>query len=377
MKRGRDSDIILREMISRRARLLDSSGIRKVFDLARKLENPINLSIGQPDFDVPEEIKESAVSAIRDGFNRYTVTQGIEELRQRIVEKVRETRGFEGEVIVTCGVSGALVLAFGVLIEPGDEVVFGDPYFVMYKHLVNFFGGVPVPVDTYPDFRLTAERLEPCLSERTKFVILSSPANPTGVALGEGELREIADLLRRRGVLVISDEIYEAYTYDSPHSSITSFYENTLLMSGFSKSYAMTGWRIGYAVGPAEIVHEMIKIQQYSFVCAPAFAQKAAMRALELQHSDFLQSYRRKRDLIYEGLRDCYEVEKPEGAFYIFPRVPFGNDEEFVAKAIERGLLIIPGSVFSEKDTHFRVSFSAPDETIERGIEILGELAGR
>ena len=365
-------------MIARRMGKIDSSGIRKVFDLAASLENPVNLSIGQPDFPVPEAVRQAAKDAIDDGLNKYTVTQGIAELRDAVTERLKRDKGYEPEsVFITSGVSGGLVLAFLVLFDAGDEVIFADPYFVMYKHLVNLAGGVPVFADTYPDFKATAERLERRISEKTKAIILNSPCNPTGAVMGEQELREVADLAERRGILLISDEIYDAFVYDGPYASAAPMAEKTLLLGGFSKSHAMTGWRLGYAAGPKEIIDEMVKLQQFSFVCAPSFAQHAGLRALDVDISGFRDDYRRKRDMIFDGLRDRFEVEKPGGAFYLFPKAPWGDGDAFVAEAIKSGLLIIPGSVFSERNSHFRISYAASDETIQRGIEILNRLAER
>jgi len=363
-------------MIARRMAKIDSSGIRRVFDLAARLEDPVNLSIGQPDFPVPEPVREAAKQAIDAGFNRYTVTQGIAEFREALAERLRREKGYEPEALfITSGVSGGLLLAFLALFEPGDEVLIPDPYFVMYKHLVNLAGATPVFVDTYPDFRATAARLEPYLSERTKAVLLNSPANPTGAVLNAEELREVADLAQRRGVLLISDEIYDAFVYDGPYASAAPLAERTLLLGGFSKSHAMTGWRLGYAAGPADLIGEMVKLQQFSFVCAPSFAQYAGLRALEVDTSEHREAYRRKRDRLYEGLKDRFDVAKPGGAFYMFPRAPWGTATEFVSQAIANGLLVIPGGVFSERDTHFRIAYAAADETIERGIEILNRLA--
>ena len=363
-------------MIAKRMGKLDSSGIRKVFDLAQNLENPVSLSIGQPDFDVPDAVKEAAIQALRQGGNRYTVTQGIEILRERLLEKAKAECGVQSDsILITSGVSGALMLAFLVMVDPGDEVLIPDPYFVMYKHLVNLSSGVPVFVDTYPDFRLTAERIEPLVSDRTKILVVNSPANPTGAVTRERDLREIADLARRRDLIVISDEIYRFFSYEGLVPSIAALYEKTLFLDGFSKSHAMTGWRLGYAIGPDPIIAEMTKLQQFSFVCAPSFAQEAAVKALEVDTQPYVDAYKNKRDMICKGLKDRYEIVKPEGAFYVFPKAPWGTDQEFVAKAIESNLLVIPGSVFSERDTHFRIAYAADDETIARGIEILRAIA--
>jgi len=366
-------------MLAARTKLIDSSGIRKIFDLGKSIENPINLSIGQPHFDVPGEVQEAAISAIRSGKNSYTLTQGLPELNEKIMTTLAEEVGrtFESSII-TCGVSGGLVLAFMALIEEGDEVLCPDPYFVMYKHLVRLFGGEPVFYDTYPNFLIRGNEIEDLITPRTKAIIVSSPSNPTGAVHSEEELKEIARIAEKHNLFVISDEIYSLFSYDAPHLSMATYADNCLLLGGFSKSHSLTGWRLGYALGPADVIAEMTKLQQFTFVCAPSFAQSAALTAMDVDTSERRDDYRRKRDLIYTGLRELgYQVEKPGGAFYIFPQVPWGTDEEFVAEAIKNKLLIIPGSVFSERNTHFRISYAAEDETINRGLDILKTLIER
>ncbi|NUO07571.1 MAG: aminotransferase class I/II-fold pyridoxal phosphate-dependent enzyme [Candidatus Brocadia sp.] len=363
-------------MIARRMSQLDSSGIRKVFDLAQKMQNPVNLSIGQPDFDVPEEIKTEAIKAIQNGINKYTVTQGIPELRDGLIKRLQKERGVNAEgIMITSGVSGALTLAFMVLVNPDDEVLIPDPAFVSYKHLANFCGGKPVFVDTYPDFQLTAARIQPHITKKTRILIINSPANPTGVLCATRELKEIAELARKHNLLIISDEIYHDYDYNHAFDSIGRYYEKTLILDGFSKSFAVTGWRMGYAAGPASIISEMIKLQQYTFVCAPSPAQYAVARSLDIDLDNYISSYKKKRDLMYDGLKDTYHLIKPGGAFYFFPQVPWGTDEKFVSAAIQKNLLIIPGSVFSERQTHFRISYAASEETLKRGIDILNSLS--
>jgi len=355
---------------------LDSSGIRKVFDLAQKMKSPVNLSIGQPDFDVPEAVKAEAIKAIYEGVNKYTLTQGIPELRNQLLESLQKKRSVSTEsIMVTSGVSGALTLALMVLLNPDDEVIIPDPAFVMYKHLTNFNNGRPVFVDTYPDFKLTAERIQPHITPKTKLIVINSPANPTGVMSTPQELKEIAELANKYKLVVISDEIYHNYDYNSGFESIGKYYHKTLILDGFSKSFAMTGWRLGYAAGPEDIISEMIKLQQYSFVCAPSFAQYAVSRSWEVDMSKYIAQYKKKRDIMYEGLREKYQIVKPEGAFYLFPQVPWGTDDEFVTTAIEKNLLIIPGNVFSERHTHFRISYAANEKNIQKGIDILNSLA--
>ncbi len=321
--------------------------------------------------------KDEACSQIQAGFNSYTQTWGIEELREGVSDYYERRFGTPlRNVMITSGVSGGLFLALMATINPGDEVICGDPYFVMYKHLVTLLGGVSVPVDTYPDFKLTAARVEKAITPKTKMMIVNSPANPTGVALDAAEMRALAALAEKHRLLVISDEIYESLQYDAPPATMAGLYDNVVCLNGFSKNMAMTGWRLGYAAGPEEVIQAMNTLQQYTFVCAPSFAQKAAVRALNVDMSGKVENYRRKRDLVYTALKDVFPCVKPDGAFYIFPQAPGGDGDAFVANAIANNVLIIPGSVFSDKKTCFRISFAASDETIRKGCEILKQLAG-
>lgn len=360
--------------IADRMRHIESSGIRKVFDLARTLKDPINVSIGQPDFDVPRPIKDAAIAAIEAGHNAYTPTQGIAALRNRLMA---DTRGRypnqERELLVTSGTSGALVLALMCIVNPGDEVIIFDPYFVMYPHLVRLAGGVPVLVDTYPDFAFDIDRVRGAITPQTRAILVNSPANPTGRIAPEDELRELAKLCTEREILLISDEIYAGFCYDGPFVSPATFNENTLVIDGFSKSHGMTGWRLGYAHGPRRLIDEMTKLQQFTFVCAPSMVQYAGLAACDYDIASHVADYRAKRELIVSGLKDCYEFS-PGGAFYLFPRAPGGSGTAFVERAIAAGLLIIPGNVFSHHDTHFRLSYAAPDRTLYRAVEALRKL---
>ena len=366
------------DYVSRRALGVDASGIRKVFDLAAKMKDPINLSIGLPDFDVPETVKNIAIESIRRGDNRYTQTQGIAPLRERLRKDLSAEMGRDvGDVLITSGVSGGLFLALLATIDPGDEAIFLDPYFVMYKHLLTMAGGTPVVVNSYPDFRFHAERVETAITPRTKLLILNSPSNPTGVVMSEAEVRWAVEVARKHGLLIISDEIYEPFLYDRGRGlpSAAKHYENTLILRGFSKSHAMTGWRLGYAAGPEPVVSQMTKLQQYTYVCAPSPLQFAAVAALDVPMGDAVEAYRKKRDLVFDRLSRKFEVVRPEGAFYIFPKAPAGTTAtDFVAKAIENNVLVIPGNVFSEQDTHFRISYATTDEKLARGCDILCSL---
>ena len=375
--------------ITDRLHAIDASGIRRVFDLAASLDDPINLSIGQPDFDVPEPIRDAAADAIRRGFNKYTQTQGIAELRERL--RVSLTGEFpdtlgpsleagDSSILVTSGVSGGLLLALMTTVGPGDEVLIPDPYFVMYKHLVTLAGATAVYVDTYPDFQLTAERLAAAVTERTKLVLFNSPSNPTGVLASAGVCREVADFCGERGLLLLSDEIYDVFNYSGgPLPSPLHHCPDVLLMRGFSKTYAMTGWRLGYTVGPAAIVEQMTKLQQYSFVCAPSMVQLAGVMALDVDMSEHVRAYAAKRDRVVERLSPHYELTVPGGAFYAFPKVPerLGlTGQGFAERAVGRDLLIIPGGVFSQRDTHFRLSYACDDAMLDRGLDVLVAMAG-
>ena len=369
--------------LSPRASRIDASGIRKVFDLAEALENPVNLSIGQPDFDVPESVKEEMIRAIRDGKNRYTPTQGIAPLRERLRARLAKEKGIratEEEILVTSGVSGGLLLGFLAAFGPGDEVLIPDPYFVMYKHLLNVFEITPVFVDTYPDFRMTAERLAKHVTPRTRGIVLGSPSNPTGVALSRAELEKIASLAAKHDLLVVSDEIYDGFVYDGEPFSIGSVHPLTLTLGGWSKSYAMTGWRLGWAAGPRELIQAMTMFQQYTFVAAPTPVQWAGIAALDVDLAPIRAAYRAKRDRLVRGLGDILTFPVPEGAFYLFAEIPAGekNATEFCARLIEKdSLLVIPGGVFSERDTHIRIAYAASDAVIDRGVEILRRAARR
>ena len=354
----------------------DSSGIRKVFDLASAMTNPINLSIGQPDFPVPDGVQEAAFRAIREGKNGYSPTQGIAPLLEKLQSRINaEYNHTARQVFITSGTSGALVLALMALVNPGDEVIVFDPYFVMYKSLVGLAGGKCVVIDTYPDFRIDLDKVAAAITKRTKVILFNSPGNPTGVTATNAEIRGLAQISAERNIALISDEIYSLFSYDEPFVSPAKYNPQTIVIDGFSKSHAMTGWRLGWMHGPSEVMQQMIKLQQYTFVCAPQPAQWAGIAALDTDMSAHVAEYKNKRDRVVAGLADRYELVKPGGAFYAFPKAPWGTSEQFVHKAIENKLLIIPGKIFSGQDTHFRISYAAPDATIDRGLEVLNRLA--
>jgi len=379
-------------LISERSAAIDVSGIRRAFELGAALRDPINLSIGQPDFPVPEEIKEAAIEAIRDDRNGYSLTQGMPDLRRIIASRLASECGWAAgpesdlDVMVTSGTSGGLMLAFLALLNPGDEVVIPDPWFVVYPALATMVGAHAVACDTYPDFRMTAERVEPLLTPRTKVVLCNSPGNPSGVVMTGRELADLADLCISRNVTLISDEIYDAFTFPDAREngrcpSPASRTREMLLIRGFGKSYGCTGWRLGYAAGPARILREMAKLQQYTFVCPPTPLQAGVCRAFDVDLEPVIARYAARRDRLLAALGSLTEVARPGGAFYAFVRVPESigmTATEFSEAAIEHRCIVIPGGVFSRRDTHFRISYAVPDRMLDEGLAVLaGMMDGR
>ncbi|MBX3440911.1 MAG: aminotransferase class I/II-fold pyridoxal phosphate-dependent enzyme [Planctomyces sp.] len=362
--------------IAERMQHIDASGIRKVFDLAAKMQDPINLSIGQPHFDTPEPLKQALFRAVQAGKNAYSQTQGIAPLLEKVQTSVDAEYGHaDRQAFITSGTSGGLMLALLTLVNPGDEVIAFDPWFVMYKHLTTLAGGVIQRLSTYPDFRIDLDRVREAISPRTKAILFNSPANPTGRVAAESEVRELAKLARERDIALISDEIYRSFCYDRPFVSPAKFNDRTIVIDGFSKSHSMTGWRIGWCHGPRDVIQQMIKLQQFTFVCAPHPVQWAGVEAWDYDVSDRSAEYRAKRDFMIRELSPLYDIRGADGAFYLFVKAPWGTGTEFVQKAIENGLLIIPGNVFSAQDTHFRISYAATDDTLARGVEVLKRIA--
>ena len=361
--------------IADRMHKIDASGIRKVFDLASSMKQPINLSIGQPHFDTPDSVKRAMIEAVEAGKNVYTPTQGIAPLREALQSRVAAEYGHtDRQTFLTSGTSGGLMLALSVLVIPGDEVIVFDPCFVMYKHLVTLAGGTCKLIDTYPDFRIDLDKVRNAITPRTKVILCNSPGNPTGYVATQAELEGLAKLAAEKNVCLISDEIYRVFCYDRPFVSPAKWNDQTLVIDGFSKSHSMTGLRLGFAHGPAHIVQQMIKLQQFTFVCAPQPVQWAGLAALECDVSDRVADYARKRQFLLDELGGLYDIRGSGGAFYLFIKAPRGTGAEFTIRAIANELLIIPGNVFSERDTHFRVSFATENSVLERGVEVLKRL---
>ena len=352
-----------------------------MFETSAKMKNPINLSLGQPDFDVPEAVKEAAIQAIRDGKNGYTMTTGIPELCSAISSDLKK-KGIPAEaVMAVSGASGGLILALLALADELTSVLIPDPCFVSYAHMVRLAGATPRSIDTYPDFRLTPKKLETAFqdcqnSKITKHLLLfNTPVNPTGVAYTAEEIQNLAKTAKRLGLQVISDEVYEYFSYDFKHESWLKHDKNALMVHTFGKTWGMTGWRSGFVAGPQAIIDQIKTLQQFTFICTPHPVQWACITALQTDIDPLIQSYRKKRDFVYESLKTAYSLPFPQGAFYAFPKIPGGNADLFVKKCLEKELLIVPGKAFSQKNTHFRLSFATDEKTLEKGMDLLLKIA--
>ncbi len=363
-------------MLATRVKAIQPSGIRRIFDIAVANPDGIDLSIGDPDFDIPEPIKEEGMRWIRKGFNRYVSTRGIPDLRAALQAYLSERDVNFEDVLITAGATGGYFLAMMSIVSPGDEVLIGDPYFVAYANVVIMCGGVPKFIDTYPDFSLRRESILPLITERTKAIVVNNPNNPTGVVYSREEIQLVDEIATEHGLHIISDEIYEKFVYgEKPFISVGTVAEDALVIGGFSKSAGMTGWRLGYAAGPKHLIDAMATYQQYSYVCANSIAQKAAIQALNYDMASHVARFAARRERFYEGLKSHFRMSPSSGAFYLFPEAPGRNADRFVDAAIARGVFVIPGNVFSQRNSHFRLSFAVPDAKIDNAIKILCDLA--
>ncbi|MDP2729248.1 MAG: aminotransferase class I/II-fold pyridoxal phosphate-dependent enzyme [Dehalococcoidales bacterium] len=350
--------------ISQRSQQLSPSGIRRFFDLLASTEGVISLGVGEPDFATPWHISEAAVRSLEKGYTMYTSNFGMPELRQELAKYLENSYGLkydpDGELLITVGSSEALDLSMRAILNPGDEVITTDPCYVAYDSCVTLAGGTPVKVATYQEnnFEINAADVEACITPETKALLIGYPANPTGAVMSQEKLLPIARIVQHRRLLVISDEIYSKLVYNGKHTcfaALPGMKESTILINGFSKAYAMTGWRIGYVAAPREIIAAMAKIHQYTIMSAPTMAQVAATEALksgEESVADMVEDYNRRRRLIVKGLNEiglsCFE---PRGAFYAFPSIKRTGltSEEFAERLLtEEKVAIVPGSAFGQ-----------------------------
>jgi aminotransferase len=379
---------------AKRVREMPPSGIRKFFDLVSQMDGVISLGVGEPDFVTPWRIREAAIYATERGATRYTSNYGIPELRAQIAKYLEANWGVRYdptcEILVTVGVSEAVDLACRAILEPGDEVLLPEPCYVSYKPCVELAGGVAVPIVCRAErgFHVDVDDLAAAVTPRTKAILINYPNNPTGASLTRRELEDIAQLAQEHNLLVLSDEIYAKLTYDMKHTcfaSLPGMRNRTILFNGFSKAYAMTGWRLGYAAAPAPFIEAMCKIHQYTILCAGSVPQFAAIEALRNGESEvemMVDSYNHRRRLIVKGLnRIGLPCHLPEGAFYAFPSIKHTGmtSEEFCEKLLmEEKVAVVPGSVFGEcGEGYIRCSYAASVQEITEALERISRFLKR
>ncbi|KAA9019944.1 aminotransferase [Niallia endozanthoxylica] len=372
--------------LSKIARELKPSGIRKFFDLAAGMEGVISLGVGEPDFVTSWSVREAAILSLEQGNTSYTANAGLPELRNEISHYMQQQFGIEyspnSEVIVTVGASQAIDIAMRAILDPGDEVIIIEPCFVSYVPMVQLAGGVPIQVQTLKenDFKILPSQLEEVITKKTKAIMLCSPNNPTGSMLNKKELEELAAIVEKHDLLVIADEIYAELVYDEEYTSLPSIpgmRERTILISGFSKGFAMTGWRLGFVCAPMEISSAMLKIHQYAIMCAPTMAQYAALEALRNGRSDvddMVKSYRRRRNFIVQSFNEIgLTCHMPGGAFYAFPSIESTglSSQEFAEQLLlQESVAVVPGDVFGESGNgHIRCSYATSLEQIQEAVK--------
>jgi aminotransferase len=384
----------MRQFVSSKIEKVPPSGIRRFFDIAATMDDVISLGIGEPDFDTPPAVVSAGIRSLKEGQTHYTSNSGISELRAALSDHLERLYGLrydpETELLVTVGVSEALYLALAATVDHGDEVVVPEPCFVSYNSEVIFAGGVPVNVCTSAenDFQVLSPQIEEVITNRTKTLLLGYPNNPTGAVMSRERLLDVAELAKKHDLLVISDEIYDRLVYGVEHTcfaALPGMRQRTILLGGFSKSYAMPGWRIGYAAAPAEILAAMRKVHQYTIMSAPTIAQYAALEAIvhgEEALQEMRARYDRRRRLIVDGLNSigltCFE---PKGAFYAFPSIEITgmDDEEFSDRLLhEERVACVPGSAFGTCGAgHIRCSYATAYDQIEQALERLARFAQR
>ncbi len=373
------------KFVAKRIHKVPPSGIRKFFDIAATMDDVISLGIGEPDFTSPLATIQAGVKALQDGETHYTSNNGLIELREALSDYIKNLYGIEydpqSELLVTVGVSEALYLTMTATINPGDEVIVPEPCFVSYQPEVVFAGGVPVSIPTYyeEDFQVTAETIEKAITPKTKALMLGYPNNPTGAVLSRERLEAIAKLAEKHDLLVISDEVYDRLVYDMAHTqfaTLPNMRERTVVLSGFSKSHAMTGWRLGYVAANRELVAAMRKIHQYTIMSAPTISQYAALAAIQAEDEvqKMLAEYDRRRRLLVDGLNELgLDTFEPRGAFYTFPRISVtGLDDNEFSEALlaEEQVAVVPGSAFGESGKGFvRACYATAYNQIEEALE--------
>ena len=375
----------MRNPLSKAITEIQPSGIRRFFDAASTMNNVISLGVGEPDFDTPWHVREEGIYSLEKGRTFYTGNSGLLELREEIGRYLDRRFGLSysaDEILVTVGGSEAIDIGFRTMLDPGDEVIIPEPCYVSYLPCVKLAGGVPVrlPLEEKDQFKLTKEKLLSAITDKTKILVLPFPNNPTGAILNREELQIIADIVKEHDLFVMSDEIYSELNYEGGHGSIASIpgmRERTIVINGFSKSYAMTGWRLGYAAGPKEIMKQMLKIHQFVIMCAPTTSQYAAIEALRNGDEDvrrMRESYDERRRFLVNALNEmglpCFE---PKGAFYVFPNISaYGmTSEEFARRLLEQErVAVVPGTAFGECGEGFlRISYAYSIDNLKKALD--------
>lgn len=381
--------------LSDKVKSIRPSGIRKFFDIVTEMENAISLGVGEPDFVTPWHIRKTGIRSLEYGNTHYTSNWGLLELRKSISNYISRRfnldYNYTSQILVTVGGSEGIDQCIRALVNPGDEVLIPEPSFVCYSPMTVLAGGIPVPIKTYAKdkFKLTPESLKKAITSKTKLLILPYPNNPTGGIMTKSDLEKIADVLKKSNVFILSDEIYGELTYtDTPHVSIASIpgmYERTVIINGFSKTYAMTGWRLGFATGPKEIISAMTKIHQYAIMSAPTTSQYAAIEALDNGDNDIEQmkdEYNYRRRFIVDSFNkiglDCFE---PEGAFYVFPSIQKTGltSEDFCEKLLySKKVAVVPGNAFGDSgEGFFRASYCYSLENLQKAISLIDEFVNK
>jgi len=383
----------MKDIISKKAQQIQPSGIRKFFDLVLGMKEVISLGVGEPDFVTPWQIREAGIFSLEEGFTSYTSNKGLYKLRLSISKYLKHKYGLEynpdEEILITVGVSEGKDLVLRSLINPGDKILIPAPSYVSYGPLTELAGGIPVFIDTREhEFKLFPKALEKHIDKKVKALLLNYPANPTGVSYTKKELNEINRIITKHKILCITDEIYADLTYDFEHTAfatLSNAKEHTIYLNGFSKSYAMTGWRVGFACGPKEIIAAMTKIHQYTIMCVPITSQMAACEAL---HSgkpsieEMKREYKRRREYIVEGLNQLgLDCMKPEGAFYVFPNIKKTGLKslDFAEKLLKQeNVALVPGTAFGKDyDDYVRISYAANFENIKEALQRMERFLNR
>ncbi|MCM1263155.1 MAG: aminotransferase class I/II-fold pyridoxal phosphate-dependent enzyme [Butyrivibrio sp.] len=384
----------MRNPLADKVTRLKPSGIRKFFDIVSEMDDVISLSIGEPDFDTPWHIRDEGIYSLEKGRTFYTSNAGLKELKEEICHYMKRKHGAEynanSEVLVTVGGSEGIDVALRAMLNPGDEVLIPQPCYVSYEPCAILAGGVPVTIELKAEneFRLTPQELEEAITDKTKVLILAFPNNPTGAIMEKKDLEAIAEVIIKHDIFVISDEIYSELTYKGKHVSIVEIpgmQERTILINGFSKAYAMTGWRLGYSCGPEEIISQMIKIHQFAIMCAPTTSQYAAVEALKNGDDDIeemREAYNQRRRYLMHSFKEMgLECFEPFGAFYVFPCIKeFGmTSDEFAVKFLqEEKVAVVPGTAFGDCGEGFlRISYAASMENIKIAMQRLADFIGR